>query len=589
MRRNVRSWIVVAGVTAFAGPAAAQDATPDTRARIHEIVRTAAQQLAARQASPQPPQAPQPSDPAAQPFAPGRTVVRLSLDEAVKLALDRNLDIAVQRLNPETFDFSLATLRAAYLPSVSSQLATQSQTRPSTSTIAGASAGAPIDTALSTWNGGVSQNLPWGGGNFNVSLVNTKTTSTNAVSQFNPVFNATWVGQYTQPLLRGFSTDSTRQQLVVTRLNQDISEVQLKSTIVNTLSNVRNAYWDYVFAVQSVDVAKQSVDLANQLVADNQTRLEVGTMAPIDVVQAQSQAATAQQNLVAAQATMRTAEIALKRLIVSGTTDPNWNVQLDPTDRPEFAPAPIDVEAAVRRALSDRTDLEIAKKNLQANNVTLKFLHNQVLPQLDLVAQYGFVGVGGTELQFSGTGLNGQRTVTGTIPGGYNDALSRLFNGGFPQWNVTLNVSYPLGMSTADAAVARAKIQMTQTTAQINQIELQIATDVTNAALQVQSNAERVQAAHAATVLAQQTLDAERSKFEVGMSTNFNVIQFQRDLANAQNTELQSVLNYRKSQVELDRLQQTTLSSLGITVLSTGGLNNTAVGSGRPTVVAGGS
>lgn len=583
MKRNVSVLILLAGMAASASPAAAQS-TPATSARIQEIVRAAAQQIATGQTAPQ---QPAPSDPAAEPQVPGRPIVRLSLDEAVKLALDRNLDIAVQRLNPETFDFSLASLRATYRPSLNSQLATQSNTNPAATTISGGgAAGAGINQGLTTYNGGVSQNIPWGGGALSVALNNNRSTTTSLNTLFNPTFNTNWSAQYTQPLIRGFAIDSTRQQIVVTKLNQDVSEVQLKATITNTLSNVRNAYWDYVFAVQSVDVARQSLALANQLVADNQTRVEVGTMAPIDVVQARSQAATAQQNLVAAQSTMRTAELALKRLIVNGTTDTNWNAQLDPIDRPEFAPTPIDVEGAVRNALSQRTDLEIAKKNLQANNVTLRFLHNQVLPQVDLVARYGLVGIGGNLLRLEGTGVN--RTVVGYDPGGYADALSSLLHSRYPTWNVTLNFSYPLGMSTADAAVARARIQVNQTTAQVNQIELQIATDVTNAALQMQSNSERVQAAHAAMVLAQQTLDAERSKFEVGMSTNFNVIQFQRDLANAQNTELQAVLNYRKSIVEYERLQQTTLSNLGVTVLSTGGLNTSAVGSGRPTVVAGG-
>jgi outer membrane protein TolC len=179
---------------------------------------------------------------------------------------------------------------------------------------------------------------------------------------FNPSLQSVWSGIYTQPLLRGFRTDGTRQSLEVTKINRDISDVQLRSTITNTLSNVRNAYWDYVFAVQSVDVAQQSVTLAQQLVKDNQTRVEVGTMAPIDVVQAQSQAATQQQNLVTAQGAMRTAELALKRLIVGGTLDSNWNVQLNPVDRPDFRAEPIDIEAAIRRALSERTDVDIAKR-----------------------------------------------------------------------------------------------------------------------------------------------------------------------------------------------------------------------------------
>lgn len=583
MNTNVTLNTLLFGAIALAplSAAAQQPAPSATEARINEIIRAAAQQLAGGTA-----QTPTPAPaPAAAP-ADTRPVVHLTLDDSVKLALDRNLDIAVQRLSPQTFDFSIASLRAAYRPSLTSQLSTQSATNPATSTVAAGSAGAGvgIDSGLTTFNGGVTENLPWGGGGFAVTLNNSKNTTSSSTALFNPAFNTNWSAQYTQPLLRGFSTDSTRQQLVVTRLNQDISEIQLKATITNTLSNVRNAYWDYVFAVQSVDVAQQSLDLANQLVADNQTRVEVGTMAPIDVVQAQSQAATARQALVQAQATRRTAELALKRLIVGGTNDPNWSVRIDPVDRPDFVPMGIDVDAAVRRALSERTDLEIAKKNVQANDVTLKFLHNQTLPQTDFIARYGLVGLGGTQFVTTGTGLT--REITGTIPGGYGDALSTLFNGRFPTWTVALNVSYPLGMSTADAAVARAKIQLNQTAAQVNQVELQIATDVTNAALQVQSNSERVQAAQAARQLAQQQLDAERSKFEVGMSTNYFVVQAQRDLATAQNNELQAVLDYRKGLVELERLQQTTLNSLGVTVLSTGGLNTAAVGSGRPTVIA---
>src|SRR5262249_14789552 len=188
-----------------------------------------------------------------------------------------------------------------------------------------------------------------------------------------------------------------------------------------------------------------------------------------------------------------------------------------------------------------------------------------------------------------GTGIGGTRVVTGTIPGGYADALSSLFGGHFPRWSVSMNFSYPLGLSTAEASVARARVQLNQIQAQLRQLELQVATDVTNAAIAVTNNAQAVQAAQAAREFAQKQLEAEQSKFEVGMSTNYNVVLAQRDLATAQNTELGNIRNYRKSLVELERLQQTTLSSTGITVLGTGGLNTTAVGSGRPTVVAGGS
>jgi outer membrane protein TolC len=438
-----------------------------------------------------------------------------------------------------------------------------------TSAIGGAgSAGVPVVSGLSTYNAGVAQSIPWGGGQFNVALNNNKQTSTSQNSLYNPVFNTNWSGAYTQPLLRGFATDATRQSLQVTRINRDISDVQLRATITNTLSNVRNAYWNYVYSIQAVDVAQQSVNLADQLVKDNQTRVEVGTMAPIDVVTAQSQAATARQNLVAAQSTMHTNELTLKRLIVSGTQDPNWNAHLDPVDRPEFRPEPIDIPGAIRRALSERTDLDIAKKDIEANDVTLKYLNDQLKPQADFVGTYGLVGVGGSQLVFpeGSTGVN--RQPIGSLPGGYAEALSSLFTTNFPRWTAQVNISYPLGLSSQQASVARARVQLGQVQAQVKQIELQVATDVTNAAVTAQSNAERVQAAQAARELAQQTMDAEKSKFEVGMSTNYNVILTQRDLATAQINELQAILNYRIALVELERLQQTTLQSANVTLLT---------------------
>jgi outer membrane protein len=527
-----------------------------SEARIKELIKQAAQDVARDRAE----QQPQAASPAG-----ARPVVHLTLDDAVKFALDRNLDIAVQRLNPEINDIAIASVRSVYRPLATSTVSGASLAQLPANQLVG---GSNVVQETQTVNGGIAQSVPWGGGSFQVTLNNFRQTSTSNNVLYNPAIQSVWSGIYTQPLLRGFRTDSTRQQLQVTRINRDISDVQLRATIVNTLSNVRNAYWDYVFAVQSVDVAQQSVNLAEQLVKDNQTRVEVGTMAPIDVVQAQSQAATARQNLAVAVQTRNTAELALKRLIVNGTQDPNWMAQIDPVDRPDFHPEPIDIEAAVRRALSERTDLDIAQKNSQANDVTVRFLRNQLLPQADFQATYGLAGIGGISFPRSSTQLGGN---VAPVPGGIGDTFGSLFNSSYPRWTFALNFSYPLGLSSQEAAVARARVQLNQVQAQVRQIELQVATDVTNAAVTAQSNAERVQAAQAASQLAQKQLEAEQSKFEVGMSTNYNVIQSQRDLATAQSNELQAVLNYRKSLVELERLQQTTLQNLNITIINAGG------------------
>jgi outer membrane protein len=566
MTRN-GSILMLTAALSFAGIATPARAQQISEARIRELIKQAAERASGGQTTP----TTQPAATAADP----RPVVRLTLDDAVKFALDRNLDIAVQRLNPEINDIAIASIASVYHPSLTSTVSQASQTNTPTSQLQLSSGGGGVLSNTTLYNGGVAQSVPWGGGSYQVALNNSRGTTTSNNALFNPQFQSTWSGIYTQPLLRGFKVDLTRQQLAVTKLNRDISDVQLRATITNTLSNVRNAYWDYVFTAQAVEVAQTSLDLASKLVQDNQTRVEVGTMAPIDVVQAQSEQATRRQALVTAQSTKRTAELSLKRLIVSGTQDTNWNAAIDPIDRPDFRAEPIDIDAAVRRALSERTDIDIARKNIQSNDITLKYLVDQMRPQVDFLGTYGLAGIGGTNF-VRNTGVLGA-PVTQVNPGGIGDAFSTLFRNQFPRWTAQLNISYPLGVSSQEASVARARVQLNQVQAQMKQIELQVATDVTTAAVNAQSGVEAVQAAQAARELALKKLEAEQSKFEVGMSTNYFVVQAQRDLADAQNTELRQILNYRKALVELERLQQTTLQNLNVTVLNVAGAAGNAV------------
>jgi outer membrane protein TolC len=481
--------------------------------------------------------------------------VPLSVDDALKLALDHNLDIAVQRVNQQTYDLALAGIRAVYAPTLSSTVTQQSQTTQVTSTTGGGASGANILAKTATFNGAYTQTMPWKGGSFVANFNNTRTDTTSLNPTYNPLYNSSWIAQYTQPLLRNFGIDTNRDSLLVTKLNQDITDIQVTQLIVNTLANVKNAYWAYVFAVQSVVVAQQSLDLAQDLVKNNQSKVEIGTLAPIDVVLSQSQAAAARQTLVTAQGAARTAEIALKRMLVSGTNDPLWTSTIDAVDHPDFTPTPIDVAAATQRALSTRADVLQVKKNLEANQITLDYFNNQTLPQADVVGRYQSAGIGGTQFITTGNGVN--RTVTGTVPGGYFDALSLLAHQKLPTWSVSLNFSYPLGMSAMHASIARAKILQNQIDVQIRQIDLAVASDVTNAAVNIQNAVERVQAAQVARDLAQQTLDAENNKFAVGMSTNYQIVQLQASLASQQNNELQAILAYRQALVEYERVQQT--------------------------------
>jgi outer membrane protein TolC len=538
------------------GPASAQG---DAR-RLADLAREAARQFASARSEPEQ------TRPTLGFASPGPSV-ELTLDEATARALERNLDIAVERLNPQLQELTLARLRASYRPTASSTIGHRAVVQPPTNQLNG---GLIVQNDTSTYNGTIAQALPWGGGDFSFQFNNNKLTTTNIFANFNPTYQSNFTATITQPLLRDFLIDGTRQQLRVTAINRDISEVQLKGTLATTVASVRNAYWELLFSVQAVEVARGSLDLAQKLVEDNRARVEVGTMAPLDVVQAEAEAATRRQALTQAEATMRAAELALKRLIVSGTEDPLWRSNLTPIDRPEFRPEPLDVEGAVSKALSGRTDLEQARKTISSNDVTLQFLRNQTLPAIDLVGNYAAQGLGGTQFIRQGAGLGS--SIVGTIPGGYGNAWRTLTGRDYPTWNLQVNVSYPLGASATEAQYARARIQRNQSAAQLRALELQVATEVTNAALQVESSLKRYEAASVARELAQTRLQAEQSRFEVGLSTNFFVVQAQRDLATAQNTELRALLDYRRALVDYARVQESPAArGGGITSIQAGG------------------
>ena len=536
MRKTAAFWISAALAVAISMPAAAQE--PSTE-HVRSLIAQAMQQ------------APQAPTPAGQAQTEG-PVVPLTADDAVKRALERNLDLQVQRLAPQLQDLTISALWANYRPQLTGTFLTQGATTLPQSQLQGGGATLTKDDTL-TWNSGVLQSLPWGGGNFSVRFNNTRSETTNPTAQRNPGYNSNIFTTFTQPLLRNFKTDTNRSSLLIARLGQQIEDITLRGTVTNTEASVRNAYWDLVFAIENLEATRRSFDLATKLVQDNRARVEIGTMAPIDVVQAQAEEATRRQAVVTAEATVRTSELALKRLIVGGTDDELWRATITPVDRPSPVAETIDLEAAVRTALSNRTDVAIARRNLEQNDVALKNLRNLALPALDFVTNYNLQGRGGTDIRRDGFG----GPIIQTIPGGYSDALRTISRFDAPTWSFALNLTYPIGYSAAEVGVARARIQVQQTQAQIKQAELQVATDVTTAAVNVRNTLEAVQASATARELSEKRLEAAQSKFEVGMATNFEVVQAQRDLADARTTELRNLLNYRKALVDFQRSQLT--------------------------------
>jgi outer membrane protein len=530
-----RTCAAVAVLTMVAGTAQAQ-AVPQSK--VLDLMAQARAQLEGQAA----PQTPPPQQGGA--LAPTGRAMDLTLDESVAKALQLNIDLSVERLNPQLQDMSLAAARGAYVPTATSTVTSNNATTVPANIFQG---GDKVTNQTYNWNFGGTQAVKKTGGTLTLTWNNSYLDSTNQANTINPKYDTSLRASFAQPLWRNRSIDTNRQSLLTAEINRRLADISLRAATVNTVANTKNAYWDYVYTIQAVESAKTSLALAQKLVEDNKVKVEIGTLAPLDIVSAQAEAATRQSTLVTAEANKRTAELVLKRLIVGGTSDPIWSASINPVDRPPTDVAEnIDLEAALRTALENRTDIVTSRRNLEISDIGLKFQRNQTRPGVDLTATYQGAGTGGTYIR-----LDPQ------VPGGYGDALGQLFHYKQPTWTMSVQMSYPIGTSAQDANYARTKVQYQQSLAQLKALELTVATDLTNQALTVQSTFQQVQTARASRELSQRRLEAEQSKFDVGMSTNYNVVLAQRDFTDAQNSELRAILNYRKALVDFQRKQET--------------------------------
>lgn len=505
---------------------------------------------------------------------------RLSMNDAVEMALEQNLTIQVERLNPQLQDLSIATVRAAWTPTLSTTFQNNDQQRPSSTQLDGGA----ISTYTTAFSNdiGISQLTKWGG-NYNVSWNSSTQSTSNFFTSFNPSVRSTINFNYSQPLLRNFKIDNARQQLLISTKNREISDVQLRETIVSTVRQVKNAYWQLSYAIASLAVQQQSLELAKESLRNNQIRVEVGTMAPIDIVEAQAEVARNEETVIVAESNIEEAKDGLRALIMDPVTPNFWDINLEPTDTPLLQTREIDIDAAVRNALSKRTDLSRVRKNLENVDVNIRYYKNQTLPDVNFQMNYSAQGVGGTKLTrdsfFGGNVINSETK-------GYGSVLGDVFTSDFPTWTFGFTVGYPIGTSTADVNLVRSRLQRRQTETQIKSTELQVAGEVRRVGREVNTNLKRVDATGSARQFAEQRWEAEQKKFAVGISTSFLVFQAQRDLAQARNNELGAILDYNRAIVDFDAVQEASLTGGGgsFTLTGAGGTGSTAsTGNGQTT------
>jgi outer membrane protein len=501
----------------------------------------------------------QPPASSQQPPADGRPVRRLTADEAVKLALENNLGIQIARVDPRIEDLNVAAARGQWAPAFSSQFRNTSYQQPSANIYQGsADANFKQDTLFSTY--GIQQTLPWGGV-YDVGWDSQRVEDNRFGNLWKPQLNSTLAFNYQQSLLRNWSIDNIRQQVQVSQKNREIADVGLRQTLASTTRTVRNSYWNLAYAVASLAVQQQSLELAQQSLRDTRARVEIGTTPPIDIVEAQSEVAAREEAVIIAQANIATAEDTLRALVFDPAAPDFWTMRIEPSELPPFTPTAVDVDGAVRNALDRRTDLAQTKRSMEASEINIRFFRNQTLPDVQGILDYSVKGLGGTRLP---TELDPT-----TVQRSYASVIRDLFGLNSPTWTAQLNISYPIGTSQAEANLARTRLQYSQSQTRLKNQQLQVSTQVRLQARNVQTNQQRVQTTRASRQLSEQKLEAEQRKFQAGTSTSFLVFQAQRDLSLARNNELRAILDYNQSVVDFETVQEVPLSGGGVQTVST--------------------
>ncbi len=479
----------------------------------------------------------QPSPPSAKP---GEELpkVFLSLEEAINLALVNNFDIAIERFNPKINNERITVAEAKFDPTVVANGDASKNLTPAASQTTGS------EEETRDFNAGIQQTLS-PGTSYSFTFNNAWRQTNSPLAIINPAYRSNGLLTVTQPLLRGFGTAVNKAPIYIARNNRDISVSVLEGRVIQVITDVQNTYWDLVFAIGDLDAKRLSLKLAQDLIRINRAQVEVGTLAPIEVLQAEASAAAREEGVLVAEETLRDTEDNLKRILNLQAGDRKfWDVSIVPLDKPPFEIRDVSVEESIKIALQKRPELVQARINLKNRNIDVLTNRNQILPALNFQGALGLNGLGAS----------------------YGDNLNELTSGNFYTWQAGVNFEFPLGNRAAKSNYAIAKLAAEQAEVTIKNLEQQIILDVRQAVRQIRTNIKRVESTRIARELAEKQLDAEQKKFNEGLSTNFNVLQFQSDLATAVSNEVRAITDYNKSLVNLQRAMGTTLEAKNIKV-----------------------
>ena len=481
--------------------------------------------------------------------------IELTLKDSIAQALKENLDLQVQVTNPELAMQNKLIRDAIFIPKLRVNFAMSETNTPAGDALQGADISTRERLSL---NFTLTQKLAIGG-DLEIALNNQRYESNSIYSTINPSLTSNLNLTLTQPLLKNFGTLATKKDIIIAANDYKKARHQLRQSIIDLVYNVEDAYWNLVYYHQDLQSRKKSLQRSRDLLRQNEIKVRVGSAAPIDILEAKAEVATNESQVIQAEKAIQTAEENLKRILNMTQRDE----QIVPVDMPEVKPVQTDLNAFLEEALNNRPDIERARLDLKSNNVLVKYARNQMLPDLQLQASYYTTGVGGDQIIYDGNPLFGGQPI-GFLKRDIWDTVQDAFSSLYKNYSVSLNLAIPLSFAQERAQMAQAKLNLKQALLQLKNTENIVYSEVKDVIKELEANSKLVESNQIALKLQDQKLKAEQKKLSVGLSTNYDVLNYQRDFAQTETGLLNSLKEYNMTVAKINKVLGRTLKAYDI-------------------------
>jgi HAE1 family hydrophobic/amphiphilic exporter-1 len=519
----------------------------------------------------------------------GTDALSLTLNEAIRRALENNNDIEIARTDVRLAEQTLNALNGVFDPVFTYSPQINSAVRPVTNIFGGANSTGTVSTTDFNNDASVTKQFGKGGGNFTYFFNNTRETTDATNTRINPIFSSAQGLQFTQPLWRDRSIDRNRQQIRIQRKRLEQTDSDFRLRTIAVISQVQRSYWDLVFALRNEQNQVANVKLAQENYRRTEASVAAGASAPLQRAEIETELSTRQSALLVANQQVTFAENSLKNLLIKDALSPDWSKALVPTDQPSFEESPLNLETALKEARENRPEIRRLRLEGEVNDINLQFYKNQTKPRIDLVGTIQTNGLAGTPngtttfpdptdtsqnprtitqpvSACTGSESPGQQCIPSNFVGGYGQTLANIFRGETRQIVVGVTIQIPWKNTTAKANLAYSQIQREQLAASTRSQEQTIEVEVRNSVQAVETARRRVLFAREALRSAEEQLAGERRLYQVGRSTTFLLFQRENALVNAQNQELQAQTDYNKALADLQRATSTTLRSNNVLI-----------------------